>query len=117
MGRTTEHLANHQADKDWLINVIGLVDESNPIFHKDYLPPPKSKFQPSEILICNPNDFWTGLPMSKKKGKLRLPQDKAKRMQMEMERLTFRQTELAVKMELLKTKPVSKPANADIQML
>ena len=53
-------------------------------------------------MIPNRDDFFSGLPMSRKKDKtLRLPLPKNQMLKQEMERLRFKQKEMAIKLHHL----------------
>lgn len=39
MRATLDHLLVHPPDKEWLVNVLGLIDPQNEVFAKCYVPP------------------------------------------------------------------------------
>lgn len=84
MQKTYEHILGHHPNHEWLINVIFMMDPANEIFAKNYEPPKKPKAVFSQPPMLSNGDFFLGLPMSKKKGTLRLPVPKEKRLEEEM---------------------------------
>jgi len=65
-----KHLQSHPPDKDWLINVIGLVNPEHEIFAKGYIPPKEEKPRGNQPSIPDHQGFFDGLPRTKSKGRL-----------------------------------------------
>ena len=63
--------ASHTPDKGWLISVISTFNPSCEIFKKSYVPPPRIEKVENKAKVSLPADFLEGLPVSRKKHKVR----------------------------------------------
>jgi hypothetical protein len=63
--------ASHTPDKGWLISIISTFNPSCEIFKKSYLPPPRTEKIENKAKVLLPTDFLEGLPVSRKKHKVR----------------------------------------------
>jgi hypothetical protein len=63
--------ASHTPDKGWLISIISSFNPQCEIFKKSYLPPPRVEKAENKAKVSLPADFLEGLPLSKKKHKVR----------------------------------------------
>lgn len=53
----------------WLIMILSSLDPNHEVFAKDYVRPKEEKQQYSSQMVYNPEGFFDGLPVAKKKGK------------------------------------------------
>ena len=63
--------ASHTPDKAWLLSIISTFDNQCEIFKKSYLPPPRIERIENKAKVSLPTDFLEGLPVSRKKHKVR----------------------------------------------
>ena len=60
-----------QVDKRWLIDLLSTLNYDHAYFARDYVPQPNERQEEpeQELMINNPDDFFTGLQPPKRKGK------------------------------------------------
>jgi len=63
--------ASHTPDKGWVIAIISTFNPQCEIFKKSYLPPPRVEKAENKAKVALPADFLEGLPVSRKKHKVR----------------------------------------------
>ena len=61
----------HTPDKNWLLTVLGTYNPVVPYFQKSYVPPPKTTQASAVTKVQLPENFLHGLPISKRKVKVR----------------------------------------------
>ena len=49
MKNTAKHLAKRSANVDWMLDIIGTIDENHEYFRKDYVKPKKEVLATSEV--------------------------------------------------------------------
>ena len=94
INKTAELVLKRPPNKEWMMNIIGLLDSSNEIFASNYVPPAKQRAYPVfEEMLPNPDHFFNNLPpLTAKQMKHRaLPMSKAARLEHKVNYMRFTQ--------------------------